>query len=122
MKDSFSDAVDYREVTETSLFKISLTEIIEHVSVEFGIPSEDLLLPHRGRSFPERDVAIYIAHRHSRETLTSLATHFGMTRHGSAGSAVKRVVRALSKDRKQRTRVKELEKRLTPNLNTMSDR
>jgi hypothetical protein len=117
VKDSFSDVAAHKEVPESSWLKLSIEEIIEHVSQASKIPSEDLIRAQRGRSHPERDMAIYLANRYSRETMTALAGAFGLSRHGSIGSAVKRVEDAMKEERDFRTKLKKMEKRLKESVN-----
>lgn len=112
IKDSFADALTHPEVPQSSSLKRSVDDVLLLVAREFDVPVDALLLPQRGRPFPARDVALVLAHRHTGETLTAVAAHFGMARHSSGGNALRRVGALVKKDRRMARTIEKLDRRL----------
>ena len=73
-----------------------------------SIIEKDLLTAQRGKSNEPRNVAIYLCRVLRNDTLMELGHAYGMTGYSPAGSAVERVKKKLSKDRKLLKRIEKI--------------
>jgi len=71
------------------------------------------MLSRRGIANEPRNVAIYLIRRLRGDKLEEVGRQFGIAKYSSVSSAIEKMKREISEDRKLRSRVKEIEETLT---------
>jgi REP-associated tyrosine transposase len=79
----------------------------------YGIDRNELLSSRRGMSNDARNVAIYLARRHSGQTLATIGDAFGLDHYSSVSSVVSRMKQRIANDRSLRRKVEKIERALT---------
>jgi REP element-mobilizing transposase RayT len=110
VKDEFSDILHHEEIPESYLRNVSLEDVMKAVREYYDIEEETLCTPRRGIPNEARAMSVYLARKHTGETLRHIASRFGMKRHSSAGSTASRFAEKMSRSRALKLRVREVEK------------
>jgi REP-associated tyrosine transposase len=78
----------------------------------YGIEESSLLSSRRGVLNEPRDVAVFLVRRLRGEKLEEIGRQFGIAKYSSVSSAIEKMKREISVNRKLRLRVKDIEKTL----------
>ncbi len=78
----------------------------------YGIEESSLLSSRRGVLNEPRNVAMFLFRRLRGEKLEEIGRQFGISKYSSVSSAIEKMKRDISVDRKLRVRVKNIEKTL----------
>ena len=112
-KGKFFNKELYEEVPESRSLAPAVERIKEVVCRAYNAENDDLLLSKRGVFNEPRDMAIYLVRRFRGEKLKDIGREFNMDNYSSVSSAIERMKKGISQDRKLRNRVEELEASLT---------
>jgi chromosomal replication initiation ATPase DnaA len=82
--------------------------IVNVVSEFYGISEADLYLSKRGYFNEPRNVAIYLARRLRRDTLTQLCKDFSINKYSSVSSIMARVEQRMSEDKKLKENITQI--------------
>jgi putative transposase len=110
VKASFQKLRSHREVPASRLLAPSLEAIQSAVCAVYGIDLNELLSSRRGTSNDARNIAIYLARRHSGQTLATIGDAFGVEHYSSVSSVVSRTKQRIAKDRSLRRKVEKIER------------
>ena len=113
VKASFQSLRSHREVPASRLLAPSLKAIQSAVCSGYGIDRNELLSSRRGMSNDARNVGIYLARRHSGQTLATIGDAFGLEHYSSVSSVVSRMKQRIANDRSLRRKVEAIERALT---------
>ena len=113
VKASFQNLRSHREVPASRLLAPGLQAIQSAVCAGYGIDPGELLSSRRGMSNDARNVAIYLARRHSGQTLATIGDAFGLEHYSSVSSVVTRMKQRIANDRRLRRKVEAIERALT---------
>jgi len=102
VKATFRQAGEYRESPTSRQFTPSAEEIFTLIRNYFQVEQAQLLHSRRGRENMARDLSIYLVRRITRDTLTAVGRHFGISSYSTVSSAVERARRRIRKDRQWR--------------------
>jgi hypothetical protein len=113
VKDRFFEQMRHQEVPASRVLAPEREEIKHVVCRSYGVNEADLLQSRRGVSNEPRNVAMYLMRGLRADGLDELCREFHLKRYSSASSALERVRGQMSKDRRFKRRVQELETMLT---------
>lgn len=113
VKASFQNLRSHREVPASRLLAPGLQAIQSAVCAGYGIDPSELLSSRRGMSNDARNVAIYLARRHSGQTLATIGDAFGLEHYSSVSSVVTRMKQRIANDRRLRRKAEAIERALT---------
>ena len=108
VKGTFFEEKKHRQIPQSPQLAPELEQIKREVCRTYGVEEKDLLTAQRGKSNGPRNVAIYLCRVLRNDTLMELGKAFGMTGYSPAGSAVERINKKLSKDRKLQKRIEKI--------------
>jgi len=109
IKETFFEQKKHRQVPESALLAPDLQEIRKAVCRVYGVVEKDLLTAQRGKSNEPRNVAIYLCRILRNDTLMELGKEFGMSGYSPAGSAVERVKKKLTTDKKLQKKIEKIQ-------------
>ncbi len=112
VQQSFQDLRFPGEIPESRILVPSPEEMIDRVCSHFKVNREKIFTSRRGTENVPRDVAIYLARRHCRETLATIGRYFGIAKYSTVSSAVERVRTKKDQDRSLRKLLEKIEKEL----------
>ena len=90
----------------------NLSKFTRSVCKGYGIEESSLLSSRRGVLNEPRNVAMFLFRRLRGEKLEEIGRQFGISKYSSVSSAIEKMKRDISADRKLRVRVKNIEKTL----------
>lgn len=105
VKAIFFDRKKHREVPDSIQLAPKLDQIKQAVCKAYGVNEADLLIAQRGKINEPRNVAIYLGRMLRKDSLLVLGEAFGMTGYSPAGSAIERVRKKMTVDRKFQKRI-----------------
>ena len=105
VKANFFDRKKHREVPDSIQLAPKLDQIKQAVCKAYGVNEADLLTAQRGKINEPRNVAIYLGRMLRKDSLLVLGEAFGMTGYSPAGSAIERVRKKMTADRKFQKRI-----------------
>jgi putative transposase len=98
------------EIPESRRLAPGVEEIKKAICKAYGIEESSLFSSRRGVLNEPRNVAIFLVRRLRGEKLEEIGRQFGIAKYSSVSSAIEKMKRDLSADRKLRVRVKDIEK------------
>ena len=113
VKETYGHLRTDAEIPEARFLSIDGKVIKNVVCRYYGIKEKDLLLSKRGTSNTPRSVAIYLMRRFTAKTLVEIGREFHMTKYSSVSSVMERVKRELSRNRKLKRQMAELDQELS---------
>ena len=105
VKETFFSQKEHKEVPESTVLAPDLQRIKDVVSEYYGVDKDTLNISKRGVLNEPRNVAIFLTRVLRKDGLESICREFSMGRYSSASSAIERVKRQMSKNRKLKMRV-----------------
>ncbi len=105
VKETFFSQKEHKEVPESTVLAPDLQRIKDVVSEYYGVDKDTLNISKRGVFNEPRNVAIFLTRVLRKDGLESICREFSMGRYSSASSAIERVKRQMSKNRKLKMRV-----------------
>lgn len=112
VKGKFSRQKRHEEVPASRFLAPDVERIREAVCKAFGVDKEELSVSRRGISNVPRSVAIYLLRQLRGEKLDEIGKEFKMGSYSSVSTVIQRMKREISRNRKLRKRVKQLEEKL----------
>ena len=112
VKGKFSRQKRDEEVPESKFLAPDSERIKEEVCKAFGVDMEELTVSRRGISNEPRAVAIYLLRRLRGDRLDEIGKEFKMAKYSSVSSVIQRMKSEISRNRKLRKRVEQLEEEL----------
>lgn len=108
IRNRFSDPELQKEVPEARSLAQTPKEIITQVCAYFDLEESCLCHSRRGSENLPRDIAIYLARRSSRMTLSEIGAAFDIANYSTVSSAAERVKRRMAKELRLREDVAKL--------------
>ena len=109
VKEKFFHKKLHDEIPESRSLAPEAERIKEAICNAYGVEGSELLLSRRGILNEPRNAAIYLVRRLRGEKLEEIGRQFGIAKYSSVSSAIEKMKREISEDRKLRSRVKEIE-------------
>ena len=109
VKEKFFHKKLHDEIPESRSLAPEAERIKEAICNAYGVEGSKLLLSRRGILNEPRNAAIYLVRRLRGEKLEEIGRQFGIAKYSSVSSAIEKMKREISEDRKLRSRVKEIE-------------
>jgi REP element-mobilizing transposase RayT len=99
-----------RGVPQSRILALPLDFIKQIVAGEYKTDQESLRVSRRGVFSEPRDIAIYLARKHSGKTLLEIGAEFNMSQYSSVSSVVNKMIKLYGQNKKIRKRVQGIEK------------
>lgn len=112
VKETFFHKKRHDEIPESRRLAPEAEKIKDAICNAYGIEESSLLSSRRGVLNEPRNVAIFLVRRLRGEKLEEIGRRFGISKYSSVSSAIEKMKREMSMDRKLRMRVKNIENRL----------
>ncbi len=112
VKEKFFRKKRHDEIPESRRLAPGPEKIKAAICKAYGIEENSLLSSRRGVLNEPRNVAIFLIRRLRGEKLEEIGRQFGISKYSSVSSAIEKMKRDISADRKLRVRVKNIEKTL----------
>ncbi len=112
VKEKFFHKKRHDEIPESRRLASEAEKIKKAICKAYGIEESSLLSSRRGVLNEPRNVAMFLFRRLRGEKLEEIGRQFGISKYSSVSSAIEKMKRAISADRKLRVRVKNIEKTL----------
>jgi putative transposase len=103
--------LELQEIPEARILAVTPEKVISLVCSHFKVNEKQLMATRRGQENLPRDIAIYLARRHSRRTLAEIGNSFGIDNYSTVSSAVERI-KAKKSSRALRRHLDQIESRL----------
>ncbi len=100
------------EIPQSRALAPGTEKIKDVVCNTYHVDRQDLLVSRRGIANEPRNVAVYLTRRFTGETLERIGREFNIKKYSSASTVIERIKVQLSEDKKLRTRIKKIERRL----------
>ena len=110
VKENFFHKKLHDEIPESRRLAPEAEMIKKAICKAYGIEESSLLSSRRGVLNEPRNVAIFLVRRLRGEKLDEIGRQFGLAKYSSVSSAIEKMKREISADRKLRVRVKNIEK------------
>jgi len=91
LKEQFQELRFRKEIPESRLLAPAVQDIIDTTCDHFQVTKEQLLISRRGQENLPRDVALYLVRILTRNTMTEVGRHFGISNYSTVGSVVMRM-------------------------------
>jgi len=108
IKSRFTRSKSDAEVPRTKDLMPDASRIIQVVSEFYGVPETDLYSSRRGFFNEPRNVAVYLARKLRRDTLTQICKDFSLNKHSSVSSIINRVEARARNDKELEKNIKQL--------------
>jgi len=113
MKEKLFHKKLHDEIPESRSLAPESERIKKAICNAYGVKESELLLSRRGVLNEPRNVAIYLVRCIRGEKLEEIGRQFGIAKYSSVSSAILKMKRDISEDRKLRSRIQEIEELLT---------
>ncbi len=110
VKETFYSEKQNNQIPDSSMLAPDISQIKLIISTYYKIDLTEFLKTRRGVSNEPRDVAIFLTRKIKRDTLLTIGNAFGMSGYSSVSSAIERVRKRTSDDKKFRNRVDKIYK------------
>ncbi|EFK08479.1 bacterial DnaA protein helix-turn-helix domain protein [delta proteobacterium NaphS2] len=112
VKGRFFHKKRHDEIPESKKLAPDVKKIKRAICDAYGVDENSLLSSRRGVLNEPRDVAVFLVRRLRGEKLEEIGRQFGIAKYSSVSSAIEKMKREVSANRKLRLRVKDIEKTL----------
>ncbi len=112
VKEGFFRKKRHDEIPESKRLAPDVEKIRRAICNAYGINESSLLSSRRGVLNEPRNVAVFLVRRLRGEKLEEIGRQFGIAKYSSVSSAIEKMKREMSVNRKLRLRVKDIEKTL----------
>ena len=112
VKERFFQKKRHDEIPESRRLAPEAEKIKKAICKAYGIEESSLLSSRRGILNEPRNVAIFLVRRLRGEKLEEIGRQFGISKYSSVSSAIEKMKREISADRRLKIRVKNIEKTL----------
>ena len=93
----FFEKKRHREIPDSLQLAPERKQILEAVYFHYGVNEKEVLTGRRGKENEPRNVAMFLCRILRNDTLIDLGHEFGLSGYSSAGSAIERVVKKMTK-------------------------
>lgn len=112
VKEKYYQLKKHHEIPQSQQLAPTITEIKQAVVQSYGIEEQSLEQSKRGQTNEPRNIAVYLARKHTGLRLEEIGKEFGLNKYSSVSSIVVRTENQLSQDKRLQKQVEGIRRQL----------